>query len=110
MSAKNSNFVYSTNPDWQPENESTRSADQRKVSVGQVVKIQREKKGRGGKTVTVISGLSGDLKSLKKDLQKHCGTGGALKNGLIEIQGDHGPKLRDFLESMGYRAKLAGGY
>lgn len=104
---RDKNIVYSTNPDWQ------KQSDDIKNSVGAVaqnIKIQREKKGRGGKTVTVVYGMSGDLKAIQKELQRHCGTGGSSKNGTIEIQGDHGPKIKNYLDSKGIKAKLAGGY
>jgi len=78
----------------------------------QGVRIHREVKGRGGKTVCVIDGLSlsdGELKALLKKLKRQLGTGGAIKNGNLEIQGDHRDKLLQLLEKEGYKAKLAGG-
>lgn len=74
-----------------------------------VVRVFREKGGRGGKTVTVVRGLSGDLNAVAKDLKRHCATGGAVKAGAIEIQGDHREKIVARLQSAGYRAKPAGG-
>ena len=77
-----------------------------------VVRVRRETKGRGGKTVTVITGLSGDdatLKALAAELKKRCGTGGTLKDGVIEIQGDHAELLTTELQKRGYAAKRAGG-
>lgn len=79
---------------------------------GGVVRVRRETKGRGGKTVTVITGLPGDdaaLKSLAGELKRRCGTGGTLKEGLIEIQGDHADLLVAELNRRGYAAKRAGG-
>jgi translation initiation factor 1 len=76
------------------------------------VRLQRETKGRGGKAVTIISGLplaGEDLKSLASQLKKKCGVGGALKEGNIEIQGDQRAVLKSELEKLGYRVKLAGG-
>jgi len=105
--ARDKNMVYSTNPDWQKESIEDTG---RNTGIAQNIKIQREKKGRGGKTVTVVYGMTGDLRSVQKELQKHCGTGGSSKNGTIEIQGDHGPKIKNFLEGKGIKAKLAGGY
>ncbi len=105
--AGDKNIVYSTDPDWHKE--STENINS-KGAAAQNIKIQREKKGRGGKTVTVVYGMSGDLKTMQKELQKHCGTGGSSKNGTIEIQGDHGPKIQNYLEGQGFKAKLAGGY
>ena len=74
-----------------------------------VVRVFREKGGRGGKTVTVVRGLSGDLNAVAKDLKRLCATGGAVKDGAIEIQGDHRDKVVARLLSEGYRAKPAGG-
>lgn len=77
-----------------------------------VVRIRRETKGRGGKTVTLITGipLTGDqLKVLAKTLKKICGTGGAVKGQVIEIQGDQRQKCKKNLEKSGYSVKLAGG-
>jgi len=78
---------------------------------GRGVRIRREVKGRGGKTVCVIDALPLDdagLKSLLKRLKSRLGAGGAVKNGRLEIQGDHREKLLQLLEKEGYRAKLAG--
>jgi len=77
-----------------------------------VVRLSRESKGRKGSGVTLISGLSlakPDLKKIAKGLKKKCGAGGAVKNGVIEIQGDHRELLLDLLAKLGYKAKLAGG-
>ena len=108
--AENSwNIVYSTHSD--PQQSSVQSQKKQRPEVsGGSVKIQREKKGRRGKTVTVIYGLSGNLKELQRELQKHCGTGGSSKNGCIEIQGDQGPKIKTYLEQKGFKPRLSGGY
>jgi translation initiation factor 1 len=77
-----------------------------------VVRLLRDRKGRGGKTVTLIAGLSGSpaaLAALASDLKRLCGTGGTLRGDLIEIQGDHRERLRAELERRGYTVKLAGG-
>jgi translation initiation factor 1 len=77
-----------------------------------IVRIQRESKGRGGKTVTVITGIPLDetaLKNLVGELKRRCGTGGTLKDGNIEIQGDHRDLLVAELEKRGYKVKRAGG-
>ncbi|WP_158968450.1 stress response translation initiation inhibitor YciH [Paraglaciecola sp. L3A3] len=77
-----------------------------------VVRIRRETKGRKGKGVITISGLplaETELKQVCTTLKKLCGTGGSLKNGVIEIQGDNRDKIKATLEKMGHNVKLAGG-
>jgi translation initiation factor 1 len=77
-----------------------------------IVRVRRESKGRGGKTVTVITGVPLDeaaLKNLAGELKRRCGTGGTVKDGNIEIQGEHCDQLVADLEKRGYRVKRAGG-
>jgi translation initiation factor 1 len=77
-----------------------------------VVRVRRETGGRGGKTVTAIHGIAlaeDKLKSLAGELKRLCGTGGTVKDGAIEIQGDHRDKIVAALEQRGYTVKLAGG-
>ncbi|KSW25660.1 MULTISPECIES: translation initiation factor Sui1 [unclassified Pseudomonas] len=77
-----------------------------------IARVRRETKGRGGKTVTTVSGvpLAEDaLKELATALKKRCGTGGALKDGVIEIQGDHVELLLEELAKRGFKAKKSGG-
>jgi translation initiation factor 1 len=77
-----------------------------------VVRVRRELKGRRGKTVTTISGVSlpsDALRALAAELKRRCGTGGSAKEGVIEIQGDHREVLVAELEARGYSVKLAGG-
>jgi translation initiation factor 1 len=77
-----------------------------------VVRVGRETKGRGGKGVTIISDLPLDEDGLAKvatTLKARLGTGGTVKSGRIEIQGDHRDRIVAELEGMGYRAKRAGG-
>lgn len=75
--------------------------------------VKREKSGRGGKTVTVVSGWKGiaaeEKVVLAKTIQKRCGVGGAVKNGNIEIQGDKREETRTILEDAGFRVVFAGG-
>ncbi|MGI9431294.1 MAG: translation initiation factor [Myxococcota bacterium] len=76
------------------------------------VRVRREVKGRRGKTVTTVTGVplpGAQLKELATELKRTCGTGGALKEGVIEIQGDHCDTLVAELESRGFRVKRAGG-
>ncbi|GCF07229.1 translation initiation factor Sui1 [Dictyobacter arantiisoli] len=77
-----------------------------------IVRIMRDRKQRGGKTVTVITGIlvnSNELAALAQQLKKLCGTGGTVKDGNIEIQGDHCDKIQDKLTTLGYKVKRAGG-
>ena len=77
-----------------------------------VVRIRRESKGRGGKTVTVIVGVPlGEeaVRTLAGELKRRCGTGGTVKDGIIEIQGDHRELLLGELAARGYKVKAAGG-
>lgn len=76
------------------------------------VRVGRETKGRKGKGVTLVSGvpLAGDaLAELAQQLKKKCGSGGTLKDGVIEIQGDHRDFLLVELQKRGYKVKKAGG-
>ena len=75
-----------------------------------VLRVRREKGGRGGKTVTTISGAApADARDLAKALKKLCGSGGAVKDGIVEIQGDHREKVVAYLQKQGRVAKAAGG-
>ena len=75
-----------------------------------VVRIFRGKGGRGGKAVSVVRGLPPrELNAVAKDLKKHCGSGGTVKDGAVEIQGDHREKIAARLTARGYQVKLAGG-
>jgi translation initiation factor 1 len=76
------------------------------------VRVALERKGRGGKTVTVVSGLPGSdeqLKALTAEMKRRCGTGGTLKDGLVEIQGDQRDTLVVLLKSKGLTVKKVGG-
>ena len=77
-----------------------------------IARVRRETQGRKGKTVTTITGLplsEDDLRNLAKDLKRRCGTGGACKEGVIEIQGDHVDTLVAELEARDFKVKRAGG-
>ncbi len=79
---------------------------------GAGVRVGRETKGRAGKGVTVVTGLplAGEaLQSLAADLKKRCGSGGTIRDGKIEIQGDHRDAVVAILVSLGYPAKRSGG-
>ena len=76
------------------------------------VRVARETKGRKGKGVTVVRGLglnADELKALAKRLKQACGSGGTVKDGTIEIQGDHRDRVVEALAGWGYPAKRAGG-
>jgi len=77
-----------------------------------VVRVGRETKGRKGKGVTLINGVPlppDELKKLAKELKQKCGTGGTLKDGVIEIQGDHRDVLIELLKAKGWTVKRSGG-
>ena len=81
------------------------------MKVDGIIRVQREVKGRKGKTVTTVFGFDLDdkeLKDLAKQLKRRCGTGGSVKDGIIIIQGDHGKALLSELKKQGYTAKLSG--
>ncbi len=77
------------------------------------VRVSRESKGRGGKTVTLVRGLPlplAALEALGKQLRSHCGSGGTVKDGVVEVQGDHAERVLAWLQAQGYpRAKRTGG-
>jgi translation initiation factor 1 len=74
-----------------------------------VVRVQRTKAGRKGKTVTLVTGVPpADLADLGKELKRLCGTGGSVKDGVVEIQGDHRDRIVAHLSGR-YRVKAAGG-
>jgi translation initiation factor 1 len=77
-----------------------------------IVRLLRDRKGRGGKTVTLVAGIGGpptELNALASDLKRLCGTGGTLRGDVIEIQGDVRERIKGELERRGYAVKLAGG-
>jgi translation initiation factor 1 len=77
-----------------------------------IVRIARETKGRKGKGVTLVTGLPLDgegLAELARQLKQCCGSGGTVRDGVIEIQGDHRDRLEEELRGRGYRVKRAGG-
>jgi translation initiation factor 1 len=78
----------------------------------QQLKIEASRKGRKGKTVTVVSGFQSSVETLEglvKQLKNQCGSGGALKENTIEVQGDHREKVQQILMGLGYRTKFSGG-
>lgn len=102
-------IVYSTDPTPEP---APKPAAKATVTKQQTVYVERDRKGRGGKTVTVISNLpapAATLEKLLKQFKALCGAGGTLKEGNLEIQGDHRDKLIEKLKEMGYQVKQKGG-
>jgi len=116
-----SGLVYSTEhghtcPDCREPKEQCRCSEQaeqqRLAELDGTVRIRREIAGRKGKGVTTVTGVplvEKELKALAKKLKQQCGTGGSLKDGVIEIQGDHRQVLKAALEKQGYKVVLAGG-
>lgn len=104
-------LVYTTDPDPEPERE--RAAEQSyPAASAQTARIWRDRKRRRGKTVTVIGGLRHDpatLEALLRTLKQQCGAGGALKDGELEIQGDHRERVAAALAALGYKVKHVGG-
>jgi translation initiation factor 1 len=77
-----------------------------------IVRVSRETKGRAGKGVTLVKGLALDdaaLAALAKQLKAACGSGGTMKDGVIEVQGDHCERVIEFLSKQGHTVKRAGG-
>jgi translation initiation factor 1 len=77
-----------------------------------IVRVSRETKGRGGKAVTLVKGLQLDvpmLAAIGRQLKAACGSGGTVKDGVIEVQGDHCERVIEFLKAQGHTVKRAGG-
>lgn len=98
------NVVYSTNPDFTYESDEEQESETLNKKQ-QKLRVSIEKKGRGGKTVTLINGFIGtedDLKELGKLLKTKCGVGGSVKDGEIIIQGEFKQRIIDLLKAEGY--------
>ena len=89
------------------------SSNKKSLPPGQLtVYLHRESSGRGGKPVSLVKNLAlseEDLKALAKRLKQECGTGGTIKGGVIEIQGEQRQRIADILQKLGYTVKIAGG-
>ena len=106
------NVVYSTNPDYRYESEDEEAQDTI-APEKQNLRVQLDRKNRGGKVVTLITGFIGsddDLKDLGKLLKTKCGVGGAAKDGEIIVQGDFKQRIVELLIKEGYtKTKASGG-
>ena len=99
--------VYSTNPDFQYETAGTEEAETLPPDKQRLI-VAIDRRNRGGKQVTLVTGFVGtanDLKELGKTLKTRCGVGGTAKDGEITIQGDFRDKVTALLREMGYQAK-----
>lgn len=104
--AGNSGIVYSTDPEFRPEEE-VRFEQETLAPKQQRLRILLDRKQRAGKSVTLVEGFVGiqaDLEELGKKLKTVCGTGGSVKDGIILVQGDHREKLVQWLTKNGYIA------
>lgn len=104
-------IVYSTNDDFDYSYEGE-DEEETLPPNEQNLRVELDKKARGGKQVTLVTGFVGsqdDLKELAKTLKSKCGVGGSAKEGEILIQGDFRKKVADVLQAAGYRVKLIGG-
>ena len=104
------NVVYSTNPNFEYEEEFDEVSSIPFSEQNLYVLVDR--KNRGGKTVTLIEGFTGldeDASDLAKKLKQKCGVGGGFKQGEIYVQGDHRNKVQQFLKDLGANVKFKGG-
>ncbi|HEY0056131.1 MAG TPA: translation initiation factor [Pedobacter sp.] len=114
MSKKNKDVagvVYSTDPDFQYQYNQD-SEQETLLPAKQDLRVQLDKKQRGGKAVTLITGFIGtdtDLEILGKKLKQKCGSGGSAKNGEILVQGDFRDKIVEMLKNDGFKVKKSGG-
>lgn len=104
-------IVYSTDPDFDYANDEARESETL-APEKQSLRIELDRKLKGGKKLTRIYNFEGneaDLKELGKILKNKCGCGGSVKEGQVLLQGDFRNKVRDVLDQMGYRYKMVGG-
>ena len=114
MSKKNKSLqgvIYSTNPDFEYISDESETLETLEPRL-QDLRVQLDKKQRGGKAVTLITGFVGsreDLETLGKKIKQKCGVGGSAKDGEILIQGDFREKVMTLLIAEGFKAKKIGG-
>ena len=95
-----------------PSDDTSKSVESDQDKSDRLVRVQKTRAGKSGKTVTIITGIGFtdlDLKSLLKRLKTYCGTGGTIKEGIIELQGDQINKVMEVLQKQGFSPKKAGG-
>ncbi len=118
MRSKKAGLVYSTEsgsmcPECRkPKKSCVCKMKQAHIPADGVVRLMRQTKGRKGKGVTLVTGIPGtapELKKITKSLKQKCGSGGTVKDGIVEIQGDHRDVLEKELRSLGFVVKRAGG-
>jgi translation initiation factor 1 len=108
---QDSNLVYSTDFGRIEQQKEQKTEDVKLFKDG-FIRIERQTKGRKGKGVMLVVGIDPkdhDIKKLAKNIKSKMGQGGAVKDGMIEIQGDDRAKLKTILESSGFKVKIAGG-
>ena len=107
MNEKNSRLVFTTD-----EGRIGEISDRNTRTGDGIIKVRRETRGRKGKGVTTLQGFldcDDTLKVIAKKLKQRCSTGGTVKDGIIELQGDHRDAVKRGLEDMGYVVKFSGG-
>ena len=109
----NAKTVWSSDHGDQRKNEQKSAASTKSLPPQQqTAYLHRESGGRGGKVVSLVKNLvlsETNMKSLAKKLKQDCGTGGTVKDGVIELQGEHRQKMAVVLQKLGYKVKIAGG-
>ena len=112
MSQKDSRTVWSSDSGDQRKKEQHKPIVKSLPPEQQTAYLHRDSKGRGGKGVTLIKNLAlaeEDMSILAKQIKQACGTGGTVKDGVIEIQGENRKRIADVLIKLGYKVKMAGG-
>jgi translation initiation factor 1 len=113
MSSNNSRLVYSTDKDIPKKEKPSSKSLPNKTSIGaKKIIVRLDRKKRGGKSVTLIEGLplsTVEMEALLKQIKADRGTGGTMKDGMLEIQGDHCAAVISFLEDNGFKPKRSGG-
>ncbi|MDR0537773.1 MAG: translation initiation factor [Tannerellaceae bacterium] len=105
---ENHGIIYSTNPNFRYESDNDAEVEHARPNEKQLLKLSLDKRNRGGKVVTLISGFVGpeeSLNELAKKLKTRCGVGGSVKDGEIIIQGDMRTKVAEILKSERFKVK-----